>query len=214
MLKKGLGKHSKSVKHHAALAYADLPDFLDALKAKSGAAARALEFTIFTAARTSETIGARWSEIDLDKKLWIIPAERMKAAREHRVPLSDQAIEIIHEMQKSRGEGDAFVFPGQYSGSSLSNMAMIAALKRMKRQDITPHGFRSTFRDWAAEETNVQNHVVEMALAHTISSEVERAYRRGDLLEKRRPLMNAWGSFCMGATMPANVLPLHGRAAP
>ena len=151
-------------------------------------AARALELTILRATRTSETLNAVWSEFDLDRKLWTIPADRMKADREHRIPLSDRAVAIVRAMQKVRCSD--FVFPGAKRGRPLSNMAMLLMLRRMKRGDLTAHGFRSSFRDWAAEETNYQNHVIEMALAHAIGDKVEAAYRRGDLFEKRRQLMD------------------------
>ena len=186
------GKVQKTV-HHAALPFADLPAFMAALRERGGVATRALEFTILTAARTGETIGARWDEIDLAEKMWKIPADRMKASREHRVPLSDRAIEILEATP--REAKNPFLFTGPRRGG-LSNMAMAAVLKRMNRDDITVHGFRSTFRDWAAERTNYQNQIVEMALAHVVGNQVEAAYRRGDLLNKRRRLMAEWAKFC------------------
>jgi len=180
-------------KHHAALPYAEIPTFMAAVRKRDGIAARALEFVILTAARTGEVIGARWSEIDLDEQVWKVPADRMKASREHRVPLSDRAIEILQAIP--REAKNPFVFIGPRRGG-LSNMAMAAVLKRMNREDITVHGFRSTFRDWAAERTNYQNHIVEMALAHVVGNKVEAAYRRGDLFNKRRRLMAEWTEFC------------------
>ena len=144
-------------------------------------------------------IGATWDEIDLKQKIWTVPAERMKAQKEHRVPLSDRAVEILKDLL-TEGHND-FVFIGPSKGSGLSNMGMAAVLKRMGRTDITVHGFRSTFRDWAAETTGYPNHIVEMALAHTIGNAVEKAYRRGDLLEKRKRLMQDWAKFC--ETKPA-----------
>jgi integrase len=162
------------------------------LAAREGIAARALEFAILTASRTGEIIGSRWSEIDLDAKLWTIPAVRMKANKEHRVPLSGRSLEILKALPREEG----FVFPGGRKGVPISNMAMAGVLKRMDRLEITVHGFRSTFRDWAAERTGYPNHVVEMALAHVIGNKVEAAYRRGDLFEKRRKLMTDWATYC------------------
>jgi len=178
--------------HHAALPYDKVGAFMSDLRRRESTSARCLEFLILTAARTSEVIGATWDEIDLATKVWIVPANRMKGGREHKVPLSPRAIEILHEQQSKR-END-FVFPGRRG--PLSNMALIAQLRVMRRTELTVHGFRSTFRDWAAEKTDYPNHVVEMALAHTIESKVERSYRRGELLEKRCKLMDAWAQYC------------------
>jgi integrase len=187
----------KTVEHHAALPYAEMPTILAALAEQESIGAKALEFTILTAVRTGEVIGARWSEFDLDAKLWTIPAARMKAKREHRVPLSPRALKILESMLlRRKGE---FVFAGARSGMPLSNMAMLATLERMDRSNITVHGFRSSFRDWASECTNSPHEVAEMALAHTIKNEAERAYRRGDLFEKRRKLMDAWARHCSNA---------------
>jgi integrase len=192
----------RKVEHHAALPYDELPDFMAALRTHEGVAARALEFAILTAARTGEVIGARWSEIDIGEKLWTIPQERMKAGKEHRVPLSARAVVIIEEMKPladigaGLDEGCAFVFPGGRRGQPLSNMAFLMLLRRMKRDDLTAHGFRSSFRDWAAERTNFPSEVAEMALAHSVSSKVEQAYRGGDLFERRRRMMIAWTTFC------------------
>jgi integrase len=193
-----LPHHSKvhRVVHHAALPYADLPDFLTKLRAQDGTAARALEFAILTAARTGEVIGARWSEINLGDQLWAIPADRMKAGKEHRVPLADRALAILETMEPKTIEPNAFVFPGSQDGKSLSNMAFLMLLRRMDRGDLTAHGFRSTFRDWCAERTSFPNEVCEMALAHTVGSKVEAAYRRGDLFDKRCKLMEAWAAYC------------------
>src|SRR6266446_7068944 len=185
------------VEHHPALPYDELADFVAMLRGQDGIAARALEFLILTATRTGEVIGARWDEIDLGEKIWVVPAARMKAGREHRVPLSGAAVAILEEMKKIR-ESD-FVFPGGKKGKPLSNMAMLAVLKRMDRDDLTNHGFRSSFRDWAAERTNFPREVAEMALAHAVGDKVEAAYRRGDLFQKRRQLMEAWGKFCVTA---------------
>jgi integrase len=183
----------RRVKHHAALPYAEIPVFMAALKTRDATAARALEFAILTATRTGEVLGAKWDEIDLGGRVWTIPAERMKAEREHRVPLSDGALEIVHQMKSVRQNDH--VFPGDRR-SVLSNMALLMLLRRMGRGDVTAHGFRSTFRDWVEEQTDSPRAVSEMALAHTIGSAVEAAYRRGDLFEKRRVLMAKWASFC------------------
>lgn len=179
------------VQHHPALPYRDMPTFMTDLRSRDGMATKALEFTILTAARTGETIGAQWNEIDLTEKVWSIPAIRMKAAVEHRVPLSDRAIEILTALDQKTD----YIFPGQAIDKPLSNMAMLALLKRMNRSDLTVHGFRSTFRDWAAETTEYPNELVEMALAHTIRNKAEAAYRRGKMLERRRALMEAWSLF-------------------
>ncbi len=182
------------VEHHAALPYAEIGAFMRLLREQKGVAARALEFTILTAARTVEALGTRWDEIDFVAKLWSVPGERMKAAKPHRVPLAPAALQSIRCLQ---GASDsAFVFPGARRGKPLSNMAMLQLLRRMGRGDLTAHGFRSTFRDWAAEQTNFPREVCEGALAHTIESKVEAAYRRGELLEKRRTLMAAWAAYC------------------
>lgn len=184
----------QTVKHHAALPYAGMNACFASILEAPGVAARALEFTILTAARTGEVIAAKWNEFDLEQKVWTIPAERMKARREHRVPLSPRAVKLLEELRKIRtGE---FVFPGRQATKAMSNMAMLALLKRMGRGDLTAHGFRSTFRDWAAEQTNYPREVAEAALAHTLADKVEPAYRRGDLFEKRRRLMNDWARFC------------------
>jgi integrase len=184
----------RKVEHHPALPYNKAADFIAVLRNQEGVAARALEFLILTAARTSMVIGARWDEVNLGEKTWIVPAARMKAGREHRVPLSPAAMAILDQMKEIRES--EFVFPGGKEGRPLSNMAMLAVLKRMGRSELTAHGFRSSFRDWAAEQTNFPREVAEMALAHTVSDKVEAAYRRGDLFQKRRQLMEAWARFC------------------
>lgn len=183
----------RTVEHHAALPYAELPVFMVQLANQKGIAARALEFAVLTAARTGEVIGATWAELDLDAQVWTIPKERMKAGREHRVPLNPRSVAVLREMEALRIS--EFVFPGGKAKRPLSNMALLNALKRMGRTSLTTHGFRSTFRDWAAENTDYAGEVVEMALAHTIGNKVEAAYRRGDLLEKRKGLMAEWGRF-------------------
>ena len=182
------------VRHHAALPFADLPVFMADLRKQDGISPRALEFAILTAARTGETIGVRWPEIDLKRKVWVIPPERMKGSREHRVPLSSRGLEILKTLPRD-GKSD-FVFPGGRAGNPLSNMALLGALRRMGRTDVTSHGFRSTFSDWAAETTAYPREVVEMALAHAVSDKVEAAYRRGDLFEKRRRIMEDWSTYC------------------
>jgi integrase len=193
-----LPKKSKvsKVEHHAALPYPELGAFMAELRRQEGIAARALEFAILAAARTGEVLGAKWSEISLADRLWTIPAERMKAGREHRVPLCDRAIAILGEMQEIR-EGD-FVFPGK-AKRSLNSMAFQMLLRRMGRADLTTHGFRSTFSDWCSERTNFPSELREMALAHAVGNKVEAAYRRGDLFAKRRQLTAAWAKFCAAA---------------
>ena len=197
--------------HHAALPYAEIPDFMAELRQQQGIAARALEFTIQTGARTGEAIGAKWSEINLAERLWTIPADRMKAGKEYRNPLAGRVIEILKDMQKIR-ESD-FVFPGGKAGRPLSNMAMLELLRRMGRDDLTVHGFRSSFSDWCAERTAFPSEVREMALAHAVSDKVEAAYRRGDLFDKRRQLAEAWAQFCAAPVIDAEVVPLATRAA-
>jgi integrase len=192
----------RKIKHHAALPYAELPAFLASLCEQEGTSARALEFTILTAARTNETIGARWPEVDLSGKVWTVPAERMKAGREHRVPLSAAAVAIVRRAQDA-GEGE-LVFPGDRR-KALSNMAMLMLLRRLGRDDLTVHGFRSTFRTWAAECTSFPREVIEAALAHVVGDATEQAYQRGDLFEKRRHLMEAWADFCAEAPVVADV---------
>jgi integrase len=184
------------VVHHSALPYDELPEFMAALREQDSISARALEFTILTAARTGEIIGARRSEIDEVSAAWTIPAKRMKGDREHRVPLSARALEIFRNLPKDSD----YLFPGGRAGNHLSNMAMLKLLERMKRDDLTVHGFRSTFRDWAAERTNFPGEVAEAALAHAVGDKVEAAYRRGDLFEKRRRLMEAWAQFATTAS--------------
>jgi integrase len=211
----------RRVKHHPALPFAEMSSFMAELRTRPGTASRALELAVLTALRTSEVIGARRSEFDLVAKIWTVPGNRMKGdgGREHRVPLSGRAIEIVAALPRD-GE---FLFPGEKEGHPLSNMAMAQVIRRLNAdhderglpryvdpaqdgRDIVPHGFRSTFRDWAAERTNFQNHIVEMALAHAIGDEVEAAYRRGDLFDKRRRLMNAWAEYANSAVEAPRVL--------
>jgi integrase len=200
----------RAVEHHAALPYAQLQTFLVCLREREAVSARALEFLILTAGRTGEVIGARWSEIDLLDKTWTVPAERMKGHRDHRVPLSARAVAILQQMQDDcRGPG-TFVFPGPTPGRPLSNVAFLRLLRRMGLHDLTVQGFRATFKTWASERTSFQNEIVEAALAHTIGSKVEQAYRRSDLFEKRRRLMQQWAAFCTAAQeRQGNVTPLR-----
>lgn len=184
----------RKVEHHPALPYAEIGAFMGVLRQQDGVAARALEFLILTATRTSETIGARWDEINFKAALWTVPANRIKGGKEHRIPLPPRAVAILRDLAKVRVSD--FVFPGGKAGRSLSNMALLALLARMGRNDLTAHGFRSTFRDWAAECTNYPREAAEMALAHVVDDKVEAAYRRGDLFEKRRMLMDDWAKFC------------------
>jgi len=195
------GQKNASRGHHEAMPFSEVPALMERLRAVHGASARALEFTILTAARTGETIGATWAEIDLDAQVWTIPAERMKAGREHRVPLTDRAVAVLSEMMPA-GEKPApaaFVFPGAKVGKPLSNMSMTMAVRRLKVEpEPTVHGFRSSFRDWCGEATAFPREVAEAALAHTVGDKAEQAYRRGDALEKRRKLMAAWAAYLDG----------------
>lgn len=187
-------KKKRQVQHHPAMPFKEVPAFLAVLRSRESLAARALELCVLTATRTSEAIGARWTEFDLQEGVWTIPSERMKAGREHVIPLPGAALAIVKALP--RYEGSPFVFPGLTGKSHLSNMAMAMLLRRMGKDQITVHGFRSSFRDWASEVTQFPQEVAEMALAHTITSKVERAYRRGDLFDKRRKLMDAWADYC------------------
>jgi integrase len=199
----------QKVRHHAALPYGEIGAFVRDLRAQEGTAARALEFLILTATRTAETIGARWSEIDLEAGVWTIPADRIKAGKEHRVPLSAPALAILKAQAQGRSGDAAFVFPGGKRGKGLSNGAILALLRRMGRADLTAHGFRSTFRDWAAEQTNYPRDVAEMALAHTIGDKVEAAYRRGDLFDKRKRMMADWARFSGTVAKAGNVVAIR-----
>lgn len=199
--------------HHPALPFTEVAGFIAALHNREGVAAKALEFTILTAARTGEVIGAKWQEINLAEKIWTIPAGRTKGGRQHRIPLLKRALEILSEVPHE--DGNDHIFIGPIAGAGLGDSAMTSVLKRMGHGNITVHGFRSTFRDWAAERTNTPNHVVETALAHAIGDKTEAAYRCGDLFAKRKVLMDSWASFC--AKLPANgdkvVVPMQRRAA-
>jgi integrase len=196
----------RRVEHHAALPYVEIAGFMGELRQQDGIASRALEFLILTGARTGEVIGATWDEFDLKNRLWTVSAERMKAGREHRVPLSRAAVQVIEAMAVIRCS--EYVFPGQRNGRPLSNMAFLMLLRRMGRGSLTAHGFRSTFRDWCAEQTNFPRELAELALAHNVGDSVERAYQRGDLFEKRREIMNAWAHF-IDCDKAANVGPMR-----
>jgi integrase len=220
----------RSKAHYPALPFPEIPAFMRDLRSRPGPATRALELTILTALRSNEALRARRSEFDLAAKVWVIPPERMKGRRqgdrEHRVPLSARAIEIVSSLPV---DGD-FIFPGECEGRPLTDMAMVRALRRINAErtagglpryvdplqngrDVVPHGFRSSFDDWAHERTNFQNHVIEMALSHAIEDEVEAAYRRGDLFEKRRRLMDAWAAYCCGGLGKSQVVPLRPALA-
>ena len=194
------------VKHHAALPWRDIPAFVSQLRGIDAIAARALEFTILTAVRTGEARLARWDEVDLTARLWTIPAARTKTGKEHRVPLSAPAVELLQRLP--RLAGCDFIFPGARGGAVHEDGMRLVLRRDLKSRDATTHGFRSTFRDWAGETTRHANHVVEMALGHGISSAVERAYRRGDLFAKRRRLMDDWARFCGSSNVTADVVPI------
>lgn len=197
--------------HHAALPWVDMSAFMVALRAAQGAGARAMELIILTATRTSEVLNSKWTEFDLDAGLWTIPKERMKGFREHRVPLS---VAVLAVLEKVKAESDAgeYVFMGR-NGGALSNMACLQTLKRMGRDDLTVHGFRSTFRDWVSESTSYPRDVAEMALAHAIKDKSEAAYRRGDLIEKRRALMSDWAAHCAVVRVSGDVVAIRAKAA-
>ena len=205
---KVLPKQRAAKGHHAALPYQALPAFLHALKeADSGELVKlAFEFTILCAARTAETLNATWAEIDLEAKTWTIPGNRMKAGSEHRVPLSPRCVKIL-ERAKTLSDSGPYVFPGRSPKTPLSNMVFLMALRRMKRAGLTTHGFRSTFRDWAAERTNVPRAVCESALAHTLRDKTEAAYNRTDLFDRRRDLMASWSRFA--TSKPADVVAIR-----
>jgi integrase len=183
------------VEHHPALPYREIGQFMSDLRKDGSLSSQALQFTVLTAARTGEATKAQWEEIDLTAHVWTIPATRMKAGREHRVPLSKPVVRILQALRAEKS-GSKYIFPGTSAATSISNMAMLQLLKRIGRNDLTVHGFRSSFRDWAAEQTAFPTEVAEAALAHVVSDKVEAAYRRGDLFEKRRKLMDAWAAYC------------------
>jgi integrase len=213
-LDKLLARPSKVMKHehHAALQYDEMPEFMTKLRAQEGTAARALEFLILSVARTGEVIGARKPEFDVTKAVWIVRAERMKAGREHRVPLSKAALALAEEAMQDDPE---FLFPGRRAKTPISNMAMSMLMRRMGYEDFTVHGFRSTFRDWAAERTSYPREVAEMALAHIVSDETESAYFRSDMIEKRRRLAEEWSKWCSRPAKAAghNVVSIGSKAA-
>ncbi|MFT3811068.1 MAG: integrase arm-type DNA-binding domain-containing protein [Micropepsaceae bacterium] len=207
-----LGKREKLTRgHHAAMPYADVPTFVARLRGVEGYGARALELTILCATRTTETLGAQWGEFDLETALWTVPAARMKMAREHVVPLSSQAVTLLKSL-KEKALGD-WVFPSMKPKRPLSNMAMTAVLRRMSVDDVTVHGFRSSFRDWSGDATNFPRDVAEMALAHRVGDETEIAYRRSSAVEKRRKLMEAWARFCTTLPKTGNVVAISKGAA-
>jgi integrase len=195
---------TRTTRHHPAMPYADVPAFFRELKQSRGIAPRALEFAILTAARTGEVIGAAWSEIDLEKQIWRVPAARMKAKREHRVPLSPQAVNLLRSVQLDRKPVD-FVFRGWKQGTALTNGALLATLEKMGRSDVTTHGFRSSFRDWVSDETDFPRELAEAALAHVIGDKTEAAYRRGDAFAKRAHMMSAWADHCYSADTQGSV---------
>ncbi|WP_338664312.1 integrase arm-type DNA-binding domain-containing protein [Pararoseomonas sp. SCSIO 73927] len=184
------------VQHHPALPWTEVGGFMQEVRASPDLAARALEFLVLTAVRTKEAMGAEWAEIDMARAIWLIPAERMKGKKEHRVPLSIPAMALLNRIRSEQGQVGRFVFPSPKGKQALSTRACAVLLKRMERTDFTVHGFRSTFRDWVAERTSFPREIGEMALAHTVGSAVERAYQRSELLVKRAQLMEAWGRFC------------------
>jgi integrase len=219
-VKRRVREANGQAEHHAALPWRQLPAFMRALAARDGAAALALRFAILTAARTGEVVGAGWREMDIDGAVWTVPAGRMKGEREHRVPLSPAALDVLREVAERTGGCQGAVF--QAVGKPLSNMALLMALRRMNAtrpgeparwadadgRPVTPHGFRSAFRDWAGDCTNAPREVTEAALAHTVGNKVELAYRRGDALDKRRALMDAWAEWCAGrGEVAENVVP-------
>jgi integrase len=219
----------RKVEHHPALPYERIGAFMADLLRREGTAAKALRFAILTAARTDELISMRWNEIDMAAKLWTVPPDRMKGGRQHRVALSEPALAVLHEMilgNDVKDSGKRYLFPGAKPGRPLSNMAMLELVRRMNAErkvvglpmwsdpsqgnrDVVPHGFRSSFRDWAAERTNFPREVAEAALAHIVGDETELAYRRGDLLEKRRRLMEAWAEFCSKPMTAGEAVPLR-----
>ena len=192
-----LPKVTAKPKHHKAMRWQDVPAFYADLKTRTAMSANALRLTCLTGSRTSEVLGMRWDEIDCEGRLWTCPAERMKTGEEHRVPLTDEMLSIIEPLKAMQSD---YVFEGQKRHKPLSNMSMLMLLRRMKVEGVTVHGFRSTFRDWASEVANAPREVAEMSLSHRVGSDVERAYARSDLLEKRRALMDRWSDYVTTTT--------------
>jgi integrase len=201
-------RRQSAPEHHAALPFTLIAEFMRELAERPATSARALEFTILTAARSSETTGMTWREVDLDQRIWTVPKSRMKAGVEHKVPLNARACELLEELRPTRLAPKAYVFQSS-TGNKLSNMAMSMLLRRMGHDDVTVHGFRSTFRDWAGELTDFEHETVEMALAHSIRSKSERAYRRGRALRKRVELMAAWAEYCRRRQALRVIAPPH-----
>lgn len=201
----------KKTEHHAALPWLQMGAFMVKLREQQGTAAKAVELAILTACRSGEVRGAVWEEFDLEAGIWIVPPERMKAGKEHRIPLPEKAIQLLKKQKELFPTG--YAFPGMKEGKPLSDMSLTAVLRRMEQNEITVHGFRSSFRDWAAESTAYPNEMVEMALAHTIGNKVEAAYRRGDLFEKRRRMMQDWSNFCDTVIKAGEVIPLKSNTA-
>jgi integrase len=198
----------RRVKHHRAMPYAEIAGFMSQLRAMQGVVPLALEFTILTAARTGEVIGAQWGEISFDDAVWVVPAHRMKSGRKHRVPLAPRAVEILQQLYETRTS--PFVFPGWKHGEHLGRMAMLGLLQRRLLLPVAVHGFRASFRQWCAEMTNFPREIAEMALAHVNPDQTEEAYQRSDLLEPRRRLMEAWASYCSKPPVSGKVLPIRG----
>ena len=194
--------------HRAAMAYNDVPAFMARLRAIDGVAARCLEFAVLCAARSGEARGATWGEVDFQNAVWVVPASRMKVGKEHMVPLGDRAVTILREMEK--GRTSSYVFPGFRQDRALNDATMRAVLRRLGVTDASVHGYRSSFRDWAGDETSAAHDVIEAALAHTIKNKAEAAYRRGTALEKRRALMMAWSDYCGPPT--DKIIPIRQRA--
>ncbi len=206
-IEKALPKQGDKARHHAALPYLELPSLMERLASAEGVGSMAVRFAILTATRSGEVRGARWSEIDLDAAVWTIPGERMKTKEEYRIPLSAEALAVLRQ---ARGLDDDLVFPGRRRGRPLWDMPLTAVLRRLN-VPVTLHGFRSTFRDWASERTNVPREIAEMCLAHTVGGAVERAYARSDLFDKRRDLMDQWARFCLSAGEGGKVVELTRR---
>ena len=202
----------QKVEHHPALPWREIGTFMQALRTMNGTAARAVELIILTGCRTSEAFNADWREIDMAQRTWTIPAVRMKAGKEHTIPLSDAAVRVLQAQAAAHGM-EGYIFPGTKPGAPLSNMAGLALLKRMGRADLTVHGFRSTFRDWAGESSNHPREVIEHALAHRLKDKAEASYARGTLFEKRRVLMADWAAYCDRVQTPGDVVPIRTKSA-